>query len=997
MRYWVYINDKVDGPYDEDKLVTLQGFTPDTLICSEEVASSGGQEWVKASSIFEFDEVPANEETAPTQAQQPSAQAQPDAQTQALIAKLEALTSGMSNLQAKLDSMQQHLDNALEQNKKLSDQVASLSHPTQEAAPTISTDEPHSNTITLTRHDMNSAEEEKEAPQEEEPAFPQQAAPEEEEVIIRSALDSLYGGKPVELEDTFQDLIPEKTAEQQARKAAEEEQAVHNIEPELEFIPVQEENKEEPSPKPEPAPVAAMQPTQEDKAEPLPADALDEIEKEMTFLSLGEQQEAQPAPQPVQAEPAPEQTPAVEAPAAQEPAEQAPAVEEPASEEPVAEESAAQEPAAESSELKEAVITTPGVEETTKDALINELTASPKEDILDQIIAQHQQEQETAPQEEESHTAQVALGAAAAGLAAASLVSLVDNEQDPQPMAIATDKDHPDQLEEVLPSAQMPADVPAQPQPEMMPADLPSVEQTPSEERPVEEVAQPQTSQLPVTDMPQELPQPTSEENAPADLPSVEELVPLAENTAEESSWQEQDIEELAQPQPAEVESVDITEETAEKEVPAAQELVSEEVPPAPQEEELAAPKEEPAPQEEEPAAPEELAAEEVPAADAPKEAAQSMGAITDKDLQDAFGSDDTETVTAPADNPSNEPLPEGNPNELTEIELKEGSTYLISDFVPPAQLTDNVADVMEGQNQEEERQDKKQETIFQDMLAAVTKSQSFKALDTDGLPDDLAATQVNLENTIQAKRGASLDIKTVPMVPEPQNTQRLDVDELNDVNAQHDLKTNKGLSKSTKTVMMLLVGLLLLIILYVVLGMMKLLPASVNLFTGKQAPAAQTAQEILAEPQLPVVQEPPAPTAAQQAQEKVQNFPLPNAMTLKAFIESKHATIAPELITWETAEAVEADNYAITVKVPPENPQNFKTVYRFNYNMVSGLLDPTVSDAKNLLDQAYGVQPAAQPQTTAAPAAKKTAPAKTGTRSTAATRKGTATRKRTN
>ena len=44
MRYWVYINDKVDGPYDETNLVTLQGFTPDTLICSEEVASNGGQE-----------------------------------------------------------------------------------------------------------------------------------------------------------------------------------------------------------------------------------------------------------------------------------------------------------------------------------------------------------------------------------------------------------------------------------------------------------------------------------------------------------------------------------------------------------------------------------------------------------------------------------------------------------------------------------------------------------------------------------------------------------------------------------------------------------------------------------------------------------------------------------------------------------------------------------------------------------------------------------------
>ena len=57
MRYWVYINDKVEGPYDENKLVTLNGFTPDTLICAENAASGGSQEWVKASSVFEFDTV----------------------------------------------------------------------------------------------------------------------------------------------------------------------------------------------------------------------------------------------------------------------------------------------------------------------------------------------------------------------------------------------------------------------------------------------------------------------------------------------------------------------------------------------------------------------------------------------------------------------------------------------------------------------------------------------------------------------------------------------------------------------------------------------------------------------------------------------------------------------------------------------------------------------------------------------------------------------------
>jgi hypothetical protein len=79
--------------------------------------------------------------------------------------------------------------------------------------------------------------------------------------------------------------------------------------------------------------------------------------------------------------------------------------------------------------------------------------------------------------------------------------------------------------------------------------------------------------------------------------------------------------------------------------------------------------------------------------------------------------------------------------------------------------------------------------------------------------------------------------------------------------------------------------------------------------------------------------------------------------MTLKQLVQSKHPTISENLISWEVADAIDPDNYAITIKVPPENPQNFKTVYRFNYNADNGLLEPTISDAKNLLDQAYGTQ----------------------------------------
>ena len=930
MRYWVYINDKVDGPYEETNLVTLEGFTPDTLICSEEVASNGGQEWVKASSIFEFDEVPVNE-LAVQAAQEPTpatAQPLPDAQTQALLAKLEALTAGMSNLQAKLDSVQTDLNHALEQNKQLAEKVSQLSPEDSAPQTTPVSDEPHANTITLTRHDMSALQKEAGTAQK----FPAQAAPEEEEVIIRSALDSLYGGKPVELEDTFQDLLPEKTAEQEARKAAEEEQAVHSIEPELEFIPVAEENKTEQT---------QNTPFPTEEAEPLPAEALDEIEKEMTSISLGE------AAAQTQTDSAAEETPVV----------------------------------------KEALITTPSADETAKDALINELTASPKEDILDQIIAEHQQEQSAAQpaQQEADKTApagEIALGAAAAGLAAASLVSLVDNKAQAQeaPMAIATDKEHPQILEEVLPAEQMPEDVPAvQPEP-LQPADLPAVPETPAAEptvQPQEEplsqpelpsvvqtpaveqpaanqqTAQPAQPEIPVADMPEELPQPAQEESEPAaaDLPGLDDRAAF-ETAAQQTAQQA--------PEPAQ----QMAEETMQELVPSAAQ---------PQAQPEAEPegfyvKEEPAAQPQEESAQAETpvdqseaevpVSEEAPVQEPQEEPVHIPGAITDKDLEDAFGSDDTQPVVQTSTvSTANEEVPAGNPNDLTEIELKEGSTYLISDFVPPAQVTDNVAELM--QSKEEEKKDKNQETAFQDMLATVTKAQTTTPLNTDGLMDDLAATSVNLENTIQAKRGASLDIKTVPMVPEPENTERLEVNELNDVNATHDLKTSAKLTKSTKTVIVALVGLLILIILYVLLGMLKLLPASVNLFAGKQPAATQATQELLTEEQ-PVVpqetQQPQEPTLAQQAQEKVQNFPLPNGYQLKGFIESKHPTIDPELITWETTEAVEPDNYSVTVKVPPENPQNFKTVYRFNYNMLSGLLDPTISDAKNLLDQAYGV-----------------------------------------
>ena len=123
MRYWVYINDKVDGPFDEDKVAVLDGFTPDTLICSEEIEEGGSQEWVKASSVFEFDEATKTMTRAPLTQEEintirgntadvtatspitplPSAGLDVSA-TQILIEKIDNLTREIEGLKGKLDA-----------------------------------------------------------------------------------------------------------------------------------------------------------------------------------------------------------------------------------------------------------------------------------------------------------------------------------------------------------------------------------------------------------------------------------------------------------------------------------------------------------------------------------------------------------------------------------------------------------------------------------------------------------------------------------------------------------------------------------------------------------------------------------------------------------------------------------------------------------------------------------------------------------------------------
>ena len=831
MRYWVYINDKVEGPYEEAKLVTLQGFTPDTLICSEEVASGGGQEWVKASNIFEFDQVEktvnqpapaaygvaAQEAPTAQPAEQPAAQPA-TGDTNLLLEKIDQLTREVSGLQSTLNTMQTKLDEAITaaQNARAAEQAASG---TPAYIPPQENDDAK-NTITLTRHDI-------------EPALDDEAITNTESLVSRAedivAAASQPAEKPLEMlgevdlgnkqDDTNEVALGSKVEEAVVLRSALD--SLYN---------------------------AKVQ-TQE--------------EKESTFQDLLTPSQAHALDEQAQAKEHKEETP------------------------------------------------TPAAENTAKDALLNELTAEPqKEDVLDQLI----KEKETEKKDNTFKMAAAAAVGAVAGLAAAEglkeekepapgletvqdaaaepveekkTLDFSDESQSPA-LSIAADVNEPEKHEEVLPAEQMPADVPAvteTPQAEPAPAaeHLPSLEGAGKE--PVQEAEKEKEATL------QEL-VPGAKTEKPDGVLITEQ--DLKEAFTERSSQDDQSVEQLFG-------------------VPAAQQ-------PAP-------------------------AAEPAQAASLPQFSDQT----------------------------ADKPLPVGNPNDLTEIELKEGSTYLISDFVPPAQADANaLPKELEKANTkaEKEKAENKEETGVQEMVSPLKQTETPVAPAQDA-PSDVTVSQVILENTIKTKRGATLDIKTVPMVPEPAQSERLNLDGMeDDINTQHDLKAAdvKPQSKAVKATVGVLVALVLAAAIYAMLGLMNLLPASVNVFANKQQAEAQQTEdfnaqmdEILGSQPAQTPEAAPAPAAdpTQAVLADVQNYPLANGYTLKQYIEARHPA-SVDLITWDISTAVDPDNYSVLVKVPPENPQSFKISYRFNYNAVTKALDPTISDAKNLLDS---VVPTAAPQ----------------------------------
>lgn len=870
MRYWVYINDKVDGPFEEDKLATLNGFTPETLICSEEIEEGASQEWVKASTVFEFDEATKTMTRAPLTQQelqpQPATQeenaaalqtqplTQDNAATQILIEKIDNLTREIEDLKGKLD-------------QALAASAAAAAAPvpapaTEPLAPTAK-EEPAAalqedtvteegvitNTESLVHHaeslvaQASSTATNKPIDFLDEIQIGSAKNPADkggEEVVLRSALDSLYGTKEQteeEKEATFQDLLSPVTA------AAAVGAGV--------------------------AAAAAL-------------GAKDDEKKEQTPVEPALQEQ-------------PEQK-------AEEPT--APVAEQPAAEPQAVEPALAEQPLPISEEKREEII--------------NEITAPAQQnDLILQTLQEAQKEQEAAEQPAAEPPAEPAV---APGLDLDNLESQPQTE--PAEAALPEDKQSLDLADH--PQLNIVGD-------EETPAAQPATEQPAEVAQPAPDLAAMADALTPMN--------PDAPEGGEKEITeTVKELVPgkKLENTETEGL----------------ISQADLDDAFTERRTTASDDFPLPEDTPAPQ------------PQAAEAALPQ---AQETPA----EQPAGEPAAV--------------QTVQTEAK------LPEGNgfynPNDMTEVELKEGSTYLISDFIPPAEAKSEKALLEEQKARMQKAKEQAgslpgsteaaQQAVEQ--AANVTPEVKTEFIE-EIVPDkkdantDLTLSKVILENTIKTKRGATMDIKTVPMVQEPADTERLDLSDSGlDINTQHDMKAadyQQPSANLTKIILGALVSVVILALIYVMLAYLELLPSGLNFIkssANQEEVLAQDEQmdELLgqtgttAQPmQLPAgVDSQIAPQPMQMQTNpmdamltRVKNLPMVNGQTLQQLINSRHPA-AQGMIEWNITTAVEPDNYSVLVKVPPENPQSFKISYRFNYNAVTGALDPTISDSKNLLD----------------------------------------------
>lgn len=915
MRYWVYINDKVEGPFEEDKLVTLEGFTPDTLICSETTEAGANQEWVKASVMFEFDPLestitralPTPEElntavasagtTDPnltqalkeahfvSQNQAQDAASLPADATKLILEKLDSLTREIEGLKQKMEDVISAASYSQTPSFNTQHTVNTQSIPAPEV-------DMAANTITLTNRDMSQAN----IPMDDSAAVTESLVTQAESLVAQANQqtenknENFLNGIDLSSGDTSS-----TPAELPLGGKGEEEVVLRSALDSLYGAKIQEEQTEK--------------------------------EKESTFQDLLRPRK-------------PEETPTQGAQSAPELAEAAKPQEEPAA------------------------------TQQQKEEVLQQFAPSEHKDFIAEALAEAEKEnkakQEAASAPKEEAPAQPLDG-----------LTPVTPEQE---AAIKQDLPQPENEVPVLPiggAEQEPAskqEAQAEAAPAM--ADLP---QTQAEEEKQESVRD-MGEEVPLKTVSAMLPglaslggaepapagsqqpleiNPAAAQQEDAVTETIQELVPGAalDKTVPPVSLDKkapkQEQEENANLLSADdLKAADDSAFTAEEEA-----LFESPVPKAAQPNNVEEPQTQPQPAQE----PQGLASLE-PVAAQPEAAEQPVAQGGPQTLEEQLPpANDLDKTTTQA---------EYTPNDLTEIELKEGSTYLISDFVPPAQASDFAAVAQEAmvKSQAALKEDKAapakkaEELVVEEVVPSknsnnAQQAQSAPAPETPVPGADVTVSQIILENTIKTKRGAALDIKTVPMVKDPAESQRLDLSdtELQDVTMQHDLKSADipSSGKKTKTLVMAVMLLVLIGAIYAGVAYLQLIPDNINFINPKPAVSAQE-QEQLNE-MLPAAEAQAAQPAAQQispadrALAEVKNYALPNGMTLEQLIISRHPN-AGNMIEWSISSAVDPDNYSVMAKVPPENPQSFKISYRFNYNTVTKALEPTISDSKNLL-----------------------------------------------
>jgi len=818
MRYWVYINEKVTGPYEEDALADVKGFTPDTLICAEDVGPNGNQEWVKASSLFEFGDSQKtsttgmyadNKNTATSTGRVVNAA---DAQAnQILLNKIDQLTLEIKSMKTKLEEAVAAANAA---QKAAEQRIEALNRniPREDVLPeTPSNDDALvTNTESLLNHadQLIAQANEQEKHPESDGAAPQTAEKSgEEEAVLRSALDSLYNASlPTQTEEekdtTFQDLLsPFKTAAVGAAVGAAATVAASQLSDSKEKT--EESNSQEVEPVEEPvAEQPAESPEETEQKEPVVEEALSEQKTEPV------EEQPEPAPEPIaEPTPEPELTP-----------------------EPVA------EPVQEQVELTEEK----------KEEFINQFSSPVQpqgQDFIAQALAEvERQKQQEAAQKDQKDPFQ--------------------SNQQPAPFA---DSDAPS------------LDLDEQPQLNIAQSDE---ETTPSSE--------------------QEQPKPFDVPQMPTD-PQLQAMNPDDELKPEDQEYTKQTIKELVPGKKLEAEQ-------------------------------------------------------------------ESDGLISQEDLDEAFEEHSVEPdvptseTSETAENKDNGAFYQ--PKDMTEVQLDKGSTYLISDFIPPADMNQDKSESASADKSSNGKQASKQNEATASIVEMVPSAASAVA-PTIQTTDAFTISKISLENTIKAKRGATMDIKTVPMVQEPSDSNRLDLTESGlDMNAQHDLQVADyptGGSKITKLVISVLVSIVFIGLIYLMLAYLELMPNQLNVLKSKQNVAADVQNNSINEMlpsdedmQQESVDGEDAESAISEENEllltQVKNYALTNGDTLESFINSRYPEQA-DMIEWSLTTAVEPDNYSVLIKIPPENPQSFKISYRFNYNAVTNELEPTTSDSKNLLD----------------------------------------------